>query len=399
MKNIVFVMKVMMGGGAERVISMLSSSAVEKGHNVTLIITHQSLAEAVLRDIDSRIKVISLVDETVNLKKNTSASKIIRLYSRFTGKLSRIFTGKTSDKSLVLKYLANNYAGIKWLRSFFKNNRKACVVAFLYDSIFYSFLSVTKNNRLIISERGDPQQSIKSKTTMAFIKGEFNKADNFVFQSPDVQKWYEQNTPVRGTVIFNPIKADLPEPYTDERKKKIVNFCRISSQKNLVLLLDAYELFYKHYPEYELYIYGDPVGNDCDSYLDNVKAHLAKLDCKNNVHILPSLKNIHSEIRDYAMFVSSSDFEGMSNSMLEAMALGLPCVCTDCPAGGARAVIKNGENGLLVPVNDAQQLSDAMIRVVSEQGLGEKLAFNASQIRETQSLEKIIENWMEIING
>ena len=99
------------------------------------------------------------------------------------------------------------------------------------------------------------------------------------------------------------------------------------------------------------------------------------------------------------MFVSSSDFEGMSNSMLEAMALGLPVVCTDCPAGGARAVINDGENGLLVPVGDSEKLYLAMKKIAVDKDLAEKLSRNAVALRENQSLEKIIEKWMEIING
>lgn len=56
------------------------------------------------------------------------------------------------------------------------------------------------------------------------------------------------------------------------------------------------------------------------------------------------------------MFVSSSDFEGISNSMLEAMGMGLPVVVTDCPVGGARMVIQDGVNGLLVPVGDTKTM-------------------------------------------
>ena len=99
------------------------------------------------------------------------------------------------------------------------------------------------------------------------------------------------------------------------------------------------------------------------------------------------------------MFVSSSDFEGMSNSMLEAMALGLPCVCTDCPAGGARAVIKDGENGLLTPVGDSHALYLAMKKVAENPELAAKLSKNSVKIREEQSVDKIIKKWMELING
>ena len=392
-KEIVFLIKVMHGGGAERVISLLSRGAVECGNKVSLIITHQNKTEAVLSNIDSRIKVISLPDEISGEKSSVAVSKLIMLSARIIGKLG------FREKSSVLKYHSRNFESVSWLKKYFKKHKNASAVAFLYDSIFLTLLSKSKSNLVIISERGDPQQSINSKTTMAFIKNEFSKADGFVFQSPDVQKWYKENTPVRGTVIFNPIKSDLPAPYSGERKKRIVNFCRISPEKNLILLIDAFVAFHKDFPEYELDIIGDPVGNGVVGYIDSVNERIKQHNCENCIHILPARSDIHDYIKDYAMFVSTSDFEGMSNSMLEAMALGLPCVCTDCPAGGARAVIKDGENGLLTPVGDANALSLAMKKIAETPELANKLSANSVKIREEQSVEKIIKEWMELING
>lgn len=397
-KEIVFLIKVMSGGGAERVVSLLSSAVEKKGFKTTLILTHQSKQEALLNDINPDIKVISLPDEIKNLKTNKITQQVIMLVARAIGKLSFAFGEKAGYKSSVLKYLSRNFKEVTYLKKYFKAHKASSAVAFLYDSIFLSLLSKGKKNRLVISERGDPGQS-KSKTTMAFFKNEFQKADAFVFQSPDAQKWYEENTSVNGTVIFNPIKEDLPESYHGERQKKIVNFCRISAQKNLLLLVDAFEKFNKDFPDYELYIFGDPVGNDAEGYIDLVRAKIEKASCKDKISLLPSRRDIHKEIKDYSMFVSSSDFEGMSNSMLEAMALGLPVVCTDCPAGGARAVIKNGENGILVPVGDGEKLYLAMKKIAEDKELSEKLSQNAVAVRENQSLEKIIDKWMDIING
>lgn len=398
-KELIFVMKLMNGGGAERVISLLVNSAVARGFKVKLIITHQSKKDAILRDVDTGIDVISLPDEIESYDYPEIAQKVVMLSSRFLGKIGKIFSPKLADKALVIKYLARNFKGISWLKSYFKKHKSTTVIAFLYDSIFYTLLSRSKNNKLIISERGDPCQSLGTKTTMSFIRNEFQKADRFVFQSPDVQKWYEENTSVRGTVIFNPIKADLPEPFVGERKKSIVNFCRINPQKNIPLLLDAFEKFSERFPEYELHIFGDTASLSDEEYYNRAIEKKNLLESRDKIHFYPARKDIHNVIRDYSMFVSSSDFEGMSNSMLEAMALGLPCVCTDCPAGGARAVIKDGENGLLVPVNDAEALAEAMCAVVSVDGLAEKLSRNSVKVREEQSLEKIIDKWMEIING
>ena len=397
-KEIVFLIKVMSGGGAERVVSLLSKAVAEQGFNTTLILTHQSKKDALLSDLIPQIKVISLPDEIENAESSSFMPTLIMLFARLVGKLS--FLGKKAEyKSSVLKYLSRNYIEVSYLKKYFKAHKYASVVAFLYDSIFMSLLAKGKNNRLIISERGDPRQSVNSQTTMAFLKNECQKADGFVFQSPDAQKWYQENTSVKGTVIFNPIKSDLPQLYNGERQKKIVNFCRVSAQKNLLMLVDAFEMFNKHFPEHELFIYGDPVGNDAEDYIESVEEKIDRASCKDKIFLLPSRRDIQDEIKDYEMFVSSSDFEGMSNSMLEAMAMGLPVVCTDCPAGGARAVINDGENGLLVPVGDSEKLYLAMKRVVEDKELSQKLSRNAVLVRETQSLEKIIEKWMEIIDG
>jgi glycosyltransferase involved in cell wall biosynthesis len=285
------------------------------------------------------------------------------------------------------------------MKKYFKNRKNSSAVAFLYDSIFITLLAKNKSNKIIISERGDPAQSSDSKTVAAFMKTEFLKADGIVFQSSNAQKWYLENTPAKGTVIFNPVKSDLPEPYYGERKKRIVNFCRISAQKNLIMLVDAFAEFHKQFPDYELDIIGDPVGNNADGYIDSVIEHIKHNNCENCIHIIPSRKDIHDYIKDYAMFVSSSDFEGMSNSMLEAMAIGLPCVCTDCPAGGARAVIKDGYNGLLTPVGDSHNLYLAMKKIAENPKLATKLSQNSVKIREEQSVDKIIKKWMELING
>lgn len=392
-RNTVFLIKTMLGGGAERVISLISRAAVQSGNNVTLILTHQSKSEAVLDNIDGSINVVSLPDELKKQKSSEFSPKIIMLLARLAGK-----TG-FKEKSLMMKYLSRNYSCVQWLKQYFVKYNISTAVAFLYDSIFLTLLAKNKDTKVIISERGDPQQSSGSKTTMTLIKKLFPKADDFVFQSPDVQEWYKQNTPVRGKVIFNPIKPDLPEPYCGERKKRIVNFCRISAQKNLIMLADAFAEFHKDFPDYELDIIGDPVGNNADGYIDSVVEHIRKTGCEDRIHILPAVKDIHSVIKDYAMFVSSSDFEGMSNSMLEAMAMGLPCVCTDCPAGGARAVIKDGENGMLTPVGDSHALYLAMKKVIENPDLAEKLSENAVKIRKEQSAEKITEEWMELING
>ena len=396
-KSIVFLIQSMSGGGAERVISLLSSALVNRNNDVTLIVTHQSLKSVNLSGISNCIRLISLKDIVVESSQFTKRIRLLK--ARCIGKVKKVLSIFDNDLHLINLYQARNYDKIKWLKEHLRINKNCIAIAFLNEPIFMTLLAKDNSTKIIISERNDPSKFVNTKTTMAFVRRMYPKADAMVCQSPDAMQWYQENTNVNGRVIFNPIKPDLPERYVGERKKRIVNFCRISSQKNLHLLVNAFELFSKDFPDYELYIYGDAVGNGAEGYIDSVEETIAQLACKEKIHILPAQKDIHDLIKDYAMFVSSSDFEGMSNSMLEAMAIGLPTICTDCPAGGARATIKDHENGILVPVNDAEAMCKAMCEVADNPELAEKLSINGTKLKEDLAVDKIVNQWMEIING
>lgn len=203
----------------------------------------------------------------------------------------------------------------------------------------------------------------------------------------------------RVFVINNPISDQLPQPFSGTRNKRIVNFCRISPQKNLGLLIDSFELFYKEYKDYSLHIYGDvsvDVPSDY-SYMETLVDMIKKKRLENAVFLHSSREDIHQVIMDSAMFVSSSDFEGLSNSMLEAMAIGMPCICTDCMGGGTREVMKDHENGLIVPMNDKNEMYRAMKEFADNPDLAKTCSKNATKIRELLSTDNIVKQWIKVL--
>lgn len=87
----------------------------------------------------------------------------------------------------------------------------------------------------------------------------------------------------------------------------------------------------------------------------------------------------------------------MPNSLMEAMALGMPCISTNCPCGGPRMLIKNNENGILVPVNDEVVLAERIIELIENLELKEKLRLNSKEIINDYGPKKIYSEWEKII--
>ena len=106
---------------------------------------------------------------------------------------------------------------------------------------------------------------------------------------------------------------------------------------------------------------------------------------------------MHKEILEDAMYVNTSDYEGISNAMLESMAIGLPVICTDCPIGGARQTIRDHENGILVPSQDVKALSNAMNEVIENPFLCSFLSKNSTSLRDKLNVVDTSNLWLKLL--
>ena len=241
----------------------------------------------------------------------------------------------------------------------------------------------------IISERNSPAHFAGKRLTKFVSRLMMIFADGYVFQTVEAQRYYNGCISKKSVVIHNPV-SNMPQTFHDFNipdTKTIVSVGRLNAQKNQGLLIRAFANVYKEFPDYSLVIWGE--GRERESLLQIAK----ECGVESNVHLPGTATNIFEKIKDASLFVMSSDYEGMPNALMEAMALGLPCILTDCPCGGPRELIDNGSNGLLVPVGDVCDMSMAIKSVIENNSLAKSLGEAASIIRKTHSLELIGRQW------
>ena len=396
-KKVLMVMPVLKGGGAERVASILTNEFHKNGYDCEFLLTSCNREEVISRDLNEDIPVIILRE----FFEKTITDMFYKLLQVITSVICKPF--EKIDIAVpglfsYISFIANYHKEVKALKRVLKERKDATVIAFLQPTIPMVLLAGRKTkNKIIVSERGDPKRQMKHRYGYDFIKKYYERADKVVFQTEDAKNTYPPNIATKGTVIFNPIKGNLPERYIGEKNKNITTFCRISYQKNLPILVKAFSEIHKTNADYRLRIIGNTQNEDDEKALKETKDLIEELKIADYIDFEPFSLNVHSEIIEDAVYVNSSDYEGMSNAMLEAMAIGMPVVCTDCPIGGAAAVIKNGENGLLVPVGDADAMAQAIKRIINDKELSAKLSDNAVKIREELSLPNIAKKWMELI--
>lgn len=394
-KKILMVMPVMKGGGAERVASLLLNEFHENGYDCEFLLTSSDKNDVINRDLNPDIPITSVYEKN---NKKSLLFKAAEIFSSLLCKPFEILKLGVPACFARLSFVSQYYNEIKKLKEKLSDEPDTVVISFLQPSVPMTLIAAKNlTNRVIVSERADPYRLLKKRYGYKFIKEYYQRADAVVFQTNDALKAYPENISAKGTVIFNPINDKLPESYHGEREKCITTFCRISRQKNLPVLVEAFADFHKEFSDYRLKIIGEPQNDDDRASLTETKALADKLCITDYIDFIPFSSEVHNLIIHDAMYVNSSDYEGMSNAMLEAMAIGMPVVCTDCPIGGANAVIENGENGILTSVGNASELAEAMKKIASDKEFADKISHNAAQIRKKLSLENTARKWMELL--
>ncbi len=294
------------------------------------------------------------------------------------------------DPSVFKNPLKRVVQRIKGIRKVVNNNRFDVVVSFgVVFNMDVALGLIGTNTKLILCERNDPVYDPRSKFQRLRRSLTYPFADGYVFQTETIKSFFSKRIQSKSIVIPNFIEktVEQSETYHPVRQAWATSARLDDNQKNQSTLIKAFSLFAKDHPNYKLEMYGD--GPD----RRKLEEYAIKCGVKNDVLFMGRVSNPMLEIRLCKGFILTSRFEGMPNSLIEAMAYAMPCISTDCSGGGAKALITNDVNGLLLQNDRPKTIAAAMGRLSDDDEYATRLGVNAYKINENLNIDKIINEW------
>lgn len=361
--RIVFITNSIGFGGAEKMITFVANGFAKKGHDVAIVNLRSAIGT--YTDIQKQYIDDSVVLYTFN--------------SKCEGKISRL------QKIIFTRRIVSQ----------FKADAMVCFT--MFPSFVGKIVHLMTGIPSIMSERGNPYITINKKNIFSLIELFFvNRSKGGVFQIRGASKFFSRSLQNRATIIPNPIfiKDKIDNVTFSKREKSIVSVGRLDNyQKRYDVMIKAFSLFSINHPGWVLKLYG--IGRDEDI----IKKWCVEEGVDDKVRFMGLSKHPMIDISNAGMFLITSDYEGISNSLLEAMAIGLPCVSTDSEPGGARMLINDRTNGILADVGNPQKISEAMAVFADNPQIAATCGENAKHVIERFNADKILDKWEMYIHN
>lgn len=336
-------------GGAERVMSLLANQFIENGYGV----------------------------EFIFLKKD------IRFYPLHQNIKIKVAEKECGSNSLIKKLL--------WMRKHIQQDKPDAIFAFriaIYCVTLISLLGI--KIPVIASERNDPRfNSLAWKAIQAVL---LPLANRFVVQTQQIKKYFPKFIQQKTDIIFNPVTEKVFSLPIVPKEKRIISVGRLHSQKNQKMMIEAFARVSEQFPEWKLVIYGE--GPERDSLERMIQDPKSKIQDK--VFLPGRSENIIDELNKSEIFAFSSDYEGMSNAMVEAFCVGLPIITTK--VSGTEDFIKENKNGFLLERNDVDGMEMAMRKLMSDEKLRKNIGDNNRQQANIFKIEHIFQQWENVVN-
>ena len=360
MRKVLFHLNCFEQGGAERVVSNLVNQLVQEDYEVIAATQWQGEVEFALDERVNRIHV-GLRDE------DESKNRLVKIILRF-----------------------------KYLRDLIKKEKPDVVISFTRRPNYRALISAWGLKVPVIpAVRQDPKSYYNSFADKLLIPLLYPMAAGCVFQTTEQMESFPKSLRKRSAVILNPVNAkyvNVPKP--EHREKTVVQSGRIVDFKNQAMLLRAFVKVHEKHPDYDLKLYG---GDSFDGTWEQLEEIIRKNHAEDYIRLMGGSDSLEKELPKASVYAFSSDYEGMPNALIEAMALGMPVVATDCPCGGPRTLITHEKNGLLIPVGDEKAMEEAVNRLIEDRDFAEGLGEEARKISKRVDGASVLAQWKEYI--
>ena len=349
--HVAFVLAGLGAGGAERVVSLISSALVARGAQVT-VFAFDSPDEPVYHRFDAHVRLVRL----------------------------GIAGGTT-----------NVPARIATLRRVIRTDKVDLVVSFLTKiNVVTLTAALGLSVRVIVSERNNPRAQKMSRWWKAGLFFLYSRADAIVMQTQRSLYCLPHRFRRSAYIVPNPV-GEVPTSTGDPDTRRLVAAGRLTEQKGFDLLIQSFALMASQAPEWDLTIWGE--GPERAKLERQIQA--AQLETR--IHLPGLSAATASWTQGAGIFLLTSRYEGFPNVLLEAMAAGLPVVAFDCDFGPAELIV-HGENGLLVGNGDVTAFAEATLALIRDPDRRSKLARAARTTANRYDQRAVVDRWLRLID-
>ena len=363
-------------GGMERVLTMKANYFADHfGYDITIILTDGE-DKPLFYPLSDKVKVVNL---NIGFEELWTCSFI---------------------KKIVI-YLKKQYLYKKMLKKELMRIRPDITVSMLRREI--NFINEIKDGSKKIGEIHINRANFRNfdakddnfikrlfaKIWMNDLTNKLKRLDRFVvLTEKDKEAWVELDNVY---VIPNPLSFIL-QNVSKLTEKRVIVVGRYCHEKGYDLLLKAWRIVQNSIADWRLEVYGEGDRSQYDEMISslNIDRHRCILHERSS--------NIQDEFEKSSLAVCSSKFEGFGLVITEAMSCGLPVVSFDCP-WGPRAIIQDGEDGLLVENGNVEKLAEALIMMIQHPEMRSKMAAKAIENVQRFSIEKIAEKWRSLFDS
>jgi len=300
-----------------------------------------------------------------------------------------------------LRGIWSNVQRVRALRRVIKAFRPDIVLGMMTTASVLSVLASSGLGcRVIATEHTHPPSQTLSGLWLRLRRLTYPRAARVVALTRGTADWIEQHVPgSRLAVIPNPVHWPLPRaeplltPVSGDGRKRLLAVGRLHADKGFDLLIQAFATLAPSHPDWDLVILGE--GDERAA----LEAQVGKAGLASRISMPGRAGNVGDWYDSADLYVLTSRFEGLSNTLLESMASGLAAVSFDCDTG-PREIVREGIDGVLVrPNGDVPALCKALADVMGNDGARQRMAQAATDVRDRFSAKRVLQQWQELFDG